>query len=190
LSGALPVLSGGTGSATVAGAQTNLQIPYGPIFSAYKDSNGTAQNLSSIGTNTYGAVVELNTEEYDSATAFNTTTYRFLPTVAGYYSLSGIGRFYTGGASGNVITTVEIRKNGLSTAGNVYRGTETAAYLASSGDITLQATVNVLVYLNGSTDFVELYAIMVTNGSTRQLRDEYDTAGLTSRLQGTLIRYT
>jgi hypothetical protein len=189
LGGTLVVGNGGTGATTVAGAQTNLQIPYGPIFSAYKDSNGTAQNLPSIGTNTYGAVVELNVEEYDSATAFNTTTYRFLPAVAGYYSFYGIGRFYTAGASGNIVTTVELRKNGLSTAGNVYRGTETAAYLASSGDITLQATVNVMVYLNGSTDFIELYAVMVTNGSTRQLRDEYDLAGQTSRLQGTLIRY-
>lgn len=190
LSGALPVLSGGTGSSTVAGAQTNLKIPYGPIFSAYKDSNGTSQNITtSIGVDTYGAVVELNAEEYDSAGAFNTTTYRFLPAVAGYYSFYGIGRFYTSGASGNVGVAVEIRKNGLNTAGNVYRGTETYSYLATSGELYLQATVNVMVYLNGSTDYVELYALIVTNGSTKQLRDDYDSAGQTSRLQGTLIRY-
>lgn len=190
LGGTLAAGSGGTGATTVAGAQTNLKIPYGPIFSAYKDSNGTSQNITtSIGVDTYGAVVELNAEEYDSAGAFNTTTYRFLPAVAGYYSFYGIGRFYTSGASGNVGVAVEIRKNGLNTAGNVYRGTETYSYLATSGELYLQATVNVMVYLNGSTDYVELYALIVTNGSTKQLRDDYDSAGQTSRLQGTLIRY-
>lgn len=187
--GTLPIAAGGTGETTLAATQSAFKIPYGPIFSVYRIGSQTQTLIS--GTN-YFTKVGLNTDDFGAAAAngFNLSTNRFLPNVAGYYELTGTVRAFSGtGASGNIIYGTEIRKNGLSTAGNVYRGNEASAYLASSSNITVQATVTATVYLNGTSDYVELFFGMSTNGTNPTLLDEYGSFSLTSRLQGNFVRY-
>ena len=83
------------GSATVGGNNT-------PRFYAYRNGN------TSIANNTY-TVVAYNAENFDSDSKFDTSTYRFTPTVAGFYYLAAQG--VTDSVSGHNFHIV-LRKNG------------------------------------------------------------------------------
>jgi hypothetical protein len=118
-------------------AVTLAALGNGPAFSAYQSS---AQTISS---STY-TKVNLQTEEFDTNACFdNATNYRFTPTVAGYYQVSGSVRV---GASRTQIQ-VYIYKNGSSIKD---LGTDVSSNVA-------QCNGSALVYFNGSTDYVELY---------------------------------
>lgn len=125
--------------------QAKLATPVagtGPAFSAYLGSNQTV----SSGVNTK---VQINTEEFDTANAFDSTTnYRFTPLVAGYYQVNA-------NAALTAVTAtyyqLYIYKNGS----NFKQGPITSA----AG--TYSNSVNALVYLNGSTDYIELYGYAI-----------------------------
>jgi hypothetical protein len=118
----------------------------GPAFSAYLSS---AQTLSSM----TATKIQFNTEEFDTASCYNnTSTYRFTPNVAGYYQVNSqvqVGSTYTN-------MTIWLYKNGTD-----YK----AGYFGLSGasNVVAGSQVNALVYLNGSTDYIEIYAA-VQNG--------------------------
>lgn len=142
----------------------------GPAFSAY---NNAAQTL----TNSVETKVILNTEEFDTASAFDSTTnYRFQPAVAGYYQFNAIIR--PKGSTNFSIAYCALWKNGSS----FVRGTEWNGVTTAQ---TLQLQTNYLVYLNGSTDYIELYAFIFGSGTLT-----LDSAGtaFTSRLSGFLAR--
>jgi len=107
-----------------------------PAFSAYQSS---AQTLSS---STY-TKIQYQTELWDTANAFDSTTnYRFTPQVAGYYQINSAM------AVAAAVTQIQlsIYKNGT-----IYKqgaNLPGAAQVLTSG----------LVYLNGTTDYVEIYA--------------------------------
>ena len=111
----------------------------GPAFSAYQS---TLQSVS-IGVYTK---VQLQTEEFDTNSNFDSTTnYRFTPTVAGYYQINGC--VTAPSAAGGAYFIPAIYKNG-----SVYK----IGFISTAAG-PYQASVNSLVYLNGSTDYVELY---------------------------------
>jgi len=129
--------TGSTGTVMVSG---NM-----PAFSAYQSS---AQTISS-GTFTK---VQLQTKEFDTANAFdNTTNFRFTPQVAGYYQVNGcvVTNFYCQ-------CVVLIYKNGA----NYKQGS--LGYSASG--FSPETNVSSLVYLNGSTDYIEFYIIANASG--------------------------
>jgi hypothetical protein len=113
-----------------------------PAFSAYQSS---AQTLSS-GTLTK---IQFQTEEFDTANAFDSTTnYRFTPQVAGYYQITAAISISTT----NTPTVLYLYKNGAINK-----------YICQSGTAALGSGFGTaLVYLNGSTDYIELYAIITT----------------------------
>jgi len=91
--------------------------------------------------------IALNTETYDTANCFNPSTYRFTPNVAGYYQVSGnVSILATTASDTNILG---FYKNGS----EFVRGSRGAA-LASSN---IAVAGSALVYLNGSTDYIELY---------------------------------
>jgi hypothetical protein len=107
----------------------------GPAFSAYQSSS---QTLSST-TNTK---ILFQTEEFDTNNNFASST--FTPTVAGYYQISAAFRI----ASSTTGIRPMIWKNG-----SQYKiGTEPTA--------AANASVSTLVFLNGTTDYVEAYALL------------------------------
>jgi len=120
----------------------------GPAFSAYPTAN---QNIT-VSTFTK---VQLNAELFDTASAFDiTTNYRFTPQVAGYYQFSG-NLYFSSTVS---ITTghIVIYKNG------------SIAHFGSNNtatNSTMMSSIASLVYLNGSTDYVELYTYVSGTGS-------------------------
>jgi hypothetical protein len=117
----------------------------GPAFSAYLSANQTG-----IANATY-TKVQINTEEFDTASCFdNSTNYRFTPNVAGYYQVNG-ELALDGGWTSCLIT---IYKNGLRFKDGVV-----------PNNVSLFGTnVSSLVYLDGSTDYIELYVWQNTGG--------------------------
>ena len=112
----------------------------GPAFSAYPSS---AQSISG-GTWTK---IQYNTEEFDTNSNYDTSNYRFTPTVAGYYQVSAA----MGGSS---ITSAyygtAIYKNGSEFKDGMFYS------VAAAGP---RGGLSALVYLNGSTDYVEIYGL-------------------------------
>lgn len=112
-----------------------------PAFRARRDTN---QELT-VNTATK---IQFNVEDFDTDGAFDSTTnYRFQPSVAGYYELAYGVRFNGGAGIGF------IRKNGV----DYSTGSEGSA----SGTLSRSAGAD-LVYLNGATDYVELFAYSTT----------------------------
>lgn len=120
--------------------------------------------------------VALDTETFDSDNCFDSTTnYRFTPTVAGYYLVVG---FVRGNGTSITIAAAVIYKNGT----ELVRGTQ---YNMSSGNSSVaHMEVVDLIYMNGSTDYLELFgsvsATSPTMGST--------TASLACRLSANFVR--
>jgi hypothetical protein len=109
-----------------------------PAFSAYLGSN---QTISS------GVItkVQINTEEFDTNSNYDhVTNYRFLPTVAGYYQV-------TANVALTAISTTYFQLYIYKNGSNFKQG----PIDADSG--AYNNSVNALIYLNGSTDYIELY---------------------------------
>jgi hypothetical protein len=106
----------------------------GPAFSAY------ATTLTNTANSTFTKVA-CAAEEFDTANCFDTGASRFTPNVAGYYQLNG----QTGAGLNTIL--VSFYKNGL----EFKRG------IQSSGITLSYVSVSALIYLNGTTDYVELY---------------------------------
>ena len=145
----------GTGAGTTAlsiDASQNVSIPKGvggtPAFSAYLSAN------QSIANNTI-TKAQINTEEFDTASCFDTTTYRFTPNVAGYYQIN-VGGTISGSAATAAIV-MYIYKNG-----SAYK-LSYSTYNNQSG--SGGAVVSSIVYMNGTTDYLEFYAYQQTGAS-------------------------
>jgi len=151
--------STGSGSMTLQGPSTSstqtVTIPDAtgtmmvsgnmPAFSAYLSST---QSIS----NSVFTKVQCNTKEFDTANCYdNTTNYRFTPNVAGYYQVTGNIYFYS--SSGNVTVVVGIYKNGTGFKYGNY------SYPAAAPATTI-TNASALIYMNGTTDYLELYGYL------------------------------
>ena len=135
-----------TGNITASGATGG--IGYGPAFSAY----GTA--LQSLASATYTKIA-FNTEAFDTANCYDSTTnYRFTPNVAGYYQVNAATSL--GPAVATAIQVTSIWKNG---ANALFSGASLNSVNTSYG------IVSGLLYLNGSTDYVEAYIYQSSGGA-------------------------
>jgi hypothetical protein len=150
------------GSVTQAKFSTNV-AGNGPAFSAYKSSGAGAQSLSA-GVNTK---ITFDTEEFDTNNNFASS--RFTPTVAGYYLITGSA---TGSNTSYTYMQIAVWKNGGAFKGGA-NFSQTASY-----PVTI---VSALVYLNGSTDYVELY---VAQSATAVVLTGADS----TYFQGVLVR--
>jgi hypothetical protein len=135
--------------ATTGTMALTSQLPVdGPAFSATKGSSPT-QTVSNA-TNTK---IQFLTEEFDTNNCYdNSTNYRFTPNVAGYYQVNlAIGD----GTGGGGYSYARIYKNGSSFKSSLI--TQTANGPSSQ--------VSALIYLNGSTDYIEGYWFQASGGS-------------------------
>jgi hypothetical protein len=168
LTGSLQLQTGGNPAISIDSSQVvnfTKQFQFGgvlpPAFSAY----GAA--LTSVSNTTFTKLI-YGTEEFD--TNNNYASSRFTPTVAGYYSITASSTGPTSGGAG-----INIFKNGSSfKAGTLIPGAATdGCYLIASA----------LIYFNGSTDYVELYAYQRTGGTINMGSNSQDFA-----FQGILVR--
>jgi len=130
-----------------------------PTFRVYRDS--TDQSISG---STF-TKVQLNAEDWDSDSCFDSTTnYRFTPNKSGYYQFNAtIG--YTGASLTEA--AVSVYKNG-SNAGHI-------TYVDFGGSIAPQLCGSTILYLNGTTDYVELYAYATGTPSVRKNNTGFGT---------------
>ena len=124
-----------TGTVMVSGNQ--------PAFSAYQAG---AQNIS----NNTLTKITLDTEVFDTNNNF--ASGRFTPTVAGYYLITAAVTYAAAPANGSCQT--KISKNGAGDTNNCLTA-------AVSGQL-FGASASAVLYLNGSTDYVELYTAQGT----------------------------
>jgi len=126
--------------------QNSIDTPVvntGPAFAVYRSSS---QNVS---TNTW-TKVQFNAEDFDTASCFDSTTnYRFTPNVAGYYQFNA-NIYFTGGSLSSVYYN-QIYKNGTAS------GRYSLINLGSSNLADCSAVVSALIYMNGTTDYIEIY---------------------------------
>jgi len=151
-SGNLAIQSGGNTVATITatGANAGIQVASwaAPAFSAYATSG------TSCATATYTKIA-FQVKEFDTANAFdNTTNYRFQPLVAGYYQ---VNLALVWGTSGTGFGISTIFKNGS----EFKRGSANTFVAANN----ISSIASAIIYLNGSTDYIEGYAYQAT-GST------------------------
>ena len=144
-----PAVSG-TNTATLPAASGTVMVSGNmPAFSAY---NNAAQSLS----NNTLTKIQCNTEEFDTGNYFdNATNYRFTPLVAGYYQVNA-GTGVAGSVAGGYVQS-SIYKNG-----SVFKS-GFSSYDSTTG--TGGATVASVIYMNGSTDYIEFYARQNTGAS-------------------------
>ena len=117
--------------------------------------------------------VPFDTEEFDTNSNYdNATNYRFTPTVAGYYQANASVRVNYSGAAGDFVW-VRIYKNGTAYNGHYNRDANGQPY----------GSVNVsdLVYMNGSSDYIEVY--FQTNHNTATISN-----GIESKFSASLVR--
>ena len=127
-------------------AVNGKQAVNGPAFSAYVS---TPQFITA---GTYTKVA-FKAEEFDTANAFDSQTlWRFKPPVAGYYHVNAGLKLLAPQACQWAIM---IYKNGLP-----YRS-GSDFYYPGSGNA--QCVLSLLVYLNGLTDYIELFALSDVN---------------------------
>ena len=114
---------------------------------------GSDQSVGYTGNTTK---IALNTEILDSASAYDTSTYRFTPQTAGKYFFYGQIYFETTSSSNNYNNLVTlgtiIQKNGSSAAHNyIFRGNQASPCRRRN------LGTSVILDMNGSSDYVELY---------------------------------
>jgi hypothetical protein len=110
-----------------------------PAFSAYVN---IAQTIT---TNVF-TKIQFNTEEFDTNSNYdNVTNYRFTPTVAGYYQVQV--SLFPGTITSQ--SAIAIYKNGANFK---------AANIAAA---TVSVVATALIYMNGTTDYLEGFAYLV-----------------------------
>ena len=145
----VPAVAGSSTATLPAATGTVMVSGNMPAFSAYQST------LQSISTGT-ATKLQFQTKEYDTNSYFDASTnYRFTPLIAGYYYISAsVG--WSGGLTNE--TYISIYKNGSEYKRLQDIGSTTGGGIGSFSGGSL-------VYFNGSTDYVEIYAAQYTGGS-------------------------
>ena len=119
-----------------------------PFFMARMSGNQTLTDNAEV-------LIEFNSEDYDTSTCYNTSTYRFTPDVAGYYYIGA--RLQLSGSSPSE-GSCQLRIDGSKTNGaNFYTvdGAATDAYYAS-----------MVRYANGSSTYFDVLAYQNVGSGT------------------------
>ena len=142
-----PAVSGTT-TLTLPTTTSTLAIN-GPAFSAYQSTDQTG-----LSSNTY-TKCNFQTEEFDTNNNFASST--FTPTVAGYYQINWAADLLaTGGGTGFIAS---LYKNG-----SIYKASNG---LFSGSATEVECTGSTVVYMNGSSDYLDIY-VRIVGGSARQ----------------------
>ena len=153
--------SGGLPDATITQAEIGTNVAgTGPAFLARVTSN---QSVSAA----VATKVNFDQEVFDTNSNYNPATYRFTPTVAGYYQINGMVCW---SGAGTTQGSIYIYLNGAVYARN---------YTAGSG-FGYYNSISMVVPFNGTTDYVEIYA---QNSSAETL-----VSGTYTQFSGSLVR--
>ena len=136
--------TGGTTGLTID--SNGFVLPKAVAFSAHK--NGTSQSIS-------GATwtkITFGTEEYDTANQYDATNSKFQPTIAGYYHVNCSLAWFQGASTAALFAYY---KNGSNFRNGSY------IYHSDQSLDDYQVENSTMVYMNGSSDYLEIYAFNV-----------------------------
>lgn len=134
----------------------------GPAFAAYASATQTV--TSGIET-----ICSLDTKEFDTNTRFNNTgstvngipAYAFLPNIPGYYQVNMRLRPQSSAGFTSITNAwISLQKNGSV----VQRGNE---LVATTNNCVSQLVGSFIVYLNGTTDYIQLSGFVAGSGTLR-----------------------
>ena len=152
-------------------ANTGTIMVNGPAFSAYASAAQTV-------TLNFYTKVAINSAIFDTNSNYNTSLYRFTPTIAGYYQVNGLVR-------GNAVTSFTSLFSSLYKNGVIYSSggwTQTSTSLSGANHVQLSD----LVYMNGSSDYIELWGLV--DGTGTATFQNAASASITSRFSAFLAR--
>lgn len=153
--------SSGTGINVLTGAKADLYCDGTNVIEAtnYTTDNqifSAYANSAQVVTSGVATKINMNAEEFDTANVYDKdTNFRFQPTVAGYYSINAT--VHATSTANFTLTSIAIYKNGA----NFKNGD----YLPNTGSTTSRASAEGIIYLNGTTDYVEAYAAFTSTGT-------------------------
>jgi hypothetical protein len=164
-----------TGTAVVTGSSATVSqgmlaagvAGNGPVFYATKSGSQSVSNNTQT-------KITVTVEQFDTASCYDTSTSRFTPNVAGYYQINY--SVYGGGTTNTQAVISAIYKNGAIYGSINISGTYVyvpAAYSDGS------STGSCLVYMNGSSDYLELYGLILGSGTLNISQ---------ARFEGSLVR--
>jgi len=161
----------GTNTVTIPAATGTVMVSGNmPAFNAYS----TAAQTLSAGT---AIKIQVNTKVFDTANCYDATTnYRFTPTVAGYYQVNA-NLFATAQTIPSVFA-VAIYKNGSGYAGTQFVANNTNRQ---------SAVVSRIIYMNGTTDYIEMYG-QNGGGSSITVNNNVFATGDSSYFEAVLVR--
>jgi len=150
ISGSTTLTLPSTSGTVITTGTTQANLPpniagNGPAFNAYASATTSIPN-------TTWTKIAINTILFDTNSNFNTSLYRFLPTVAGYYQINGMAQI----VSTSQAYGIAIWKNGSQIS--------QSSGIGVSG-LNGTANTSTIIYLNGSSDYVELYMYQTSGGS-------------------------
>jgi hypothetical protein len=126
--------------------------------------------LTTVSTATTTAFANFNASFFDTASAFDRTTGRFTPQVAGYYQINAAASYGNNGVLASVVAA-SISKNDTTVASGAVSTTGGTGYPTP--------TVSTVVYLNGTTDYVRVTTYHNATGSA---------INVVGKISGSLIR--
>jgi hypothetical protein len=100
--------------------------------------------------------VAFNSVDFDTTSNWDATNYRYTPNIAGYYQLNAIIRHRTDGNLSNAFSA--FYKNGA----EYHRLSGAQINAATIGQI-YGSSGSMVVYLNGTTDYIEVYGLNSTS---------------------------
>jgi len=128
-----------------------------PAFEAYLGGSGG----QSVSDNTL-TLVQANTEVYDTDSAYDTSTYRFTPQTAGKYFVYGSIQYEAGSNDDLIEDYLYFKLNGS----NIL---ETQTDFSNVKIRLHHVNGSMVIDMNGSSDYVELYARINTSSGSGQL---------------------
>ena len=145
-------ISAGTAGRVVDAAQMKLDrmTASGPACSVYSNVNQAVTPL-------VFTKVTLGAKDFDTTNAFNLATSQFSPKTPGYYQINAMARMAAAGGTINGVS-INLYKNGVVH----FRGDEISGIAAGT---VIQASLSHLMYFNGTTDYIELYAYLQGAGT-------------------------
>jgi len=159
--------SSGSGTITLGQSGETVTIPTGATIT----NSGTANGFGGANTPMFQAVmsgnqslsqgsttkIAFNTETFDTASAYDTSAYRFTPQVAGKYQFDVSLQFNVGGSSLAYCYTY-IYKNGSANKISLNDFQNNSAN-------THNGTASHIIDMNGSSDYVEAYGHVFAAGT-------------------------
>ena len=162
------IIDGGANTVSGAVAMDGIRFPQDAKWPAFHATRSASQTVSA----STWTKLQLTTKDFDTASAFdNITNYRFQPTVAGYYQISGT----VGCSSSTNVTSgyAYLYKNGAG-----YDTTAPGIQSLGSAAGSIGGCQSTIMYMNGTTDYVELFGYVQGSG----------TLSITGAMSGHLLR--